>query len=86
MAQTSPTPAFSTPLPPQTAAKIRSTGTPRRTSRRLAALVLATGVLGGAFSVALPAGEAQAMRNVCWYEGWFKEGGIWYYGEFSAPC
>ena len=86
MAQPVPTPEFRTPLPPETAARIRTTA-PKRTPRRLAALVLAAGVLGGAFSVSLPATDAQAMRpSECWYKGWFLEDGIWYYGWFLESC
>jgi hypothetical protein len=86
MAQPVPTPEVTSPLPADTAARIRTTA-PRRTPPRLAALVLAAGVVGGAFSMTLPAGEAQAMRpSECWYKGWFVEDGIWYYGWFLESC
>jgi hypothetical protein len=59
MTQPMPVPPFRYRLPRDVAARIQATA-PRR---RMASIVLAAGVLAGAFAVAVPTGEAQAMRN-----------------------
>jgi hypothetical protein len=67
MPEPTPVPPFSRPLPADVAVRIKATAAarPERRGRRLAALVLAAGVLGGAYAVSVPAGEAQAMRKDC---------------------
>jgi hypothetical protein len=68
MPEPTPVPPFSRPLPADVAVRIRETAAPPRPprGRRLAALVLAAGVLGGAYAVTVPSGEAQAMRKDCY--------------------
>jgi hypothetical protein len=68
MPEQPPVPPFSRRLPSEVADRITATAAPPRPprGRRLAALVLAAGVLGGAYAVAVPSGEAQAMRKDCY--------------------
>ncbi len=64
-----------------------SVHTTRRSTRsRLAAAVLAGLLAAGTLAVAGPASEAQARPKMCWYKGYFKEGGVWYYGYFKEAC
>ena len=66
MPEPTPVPPFSRPLPADVAVRIKATAAARPDRRRrLAALVLAAGVLGGAYAVSVPSGEAQAMRKDC---------------------
>jgi hypothetical protein len=94
MPDATPVPPFSRPLPKEVADRITSTAAPqprrRHRGRRFAALALAAGVLGGGISAALPAEPAQAAPiadpQMCWYKGWFLEGGVWYQGWFLEEC
>ncbi|WP_164704678.1 hypothetical protein [Blastococcus litoris] len=59
MPESIPVPPFRHRLPAEVAARIQATA-PRRP---MAAVVLVAGILAAAFTVAVPAGEAQAMRD-----------------------
>lgn len=75
-----PTPEPSTPIPADTAARIRGTAPPPA-PRRPAALLPVTGALGGASPVAESTdGTRAAGRAECWYEGCTLEDGVWFYG------
>ncbi len=64
---------------------LRRTTTPRR---RLAAIALATalgaGVIGA--TAGAPAASAMPRQQMCWYHGYFLEGGVWYLGWFKEAC
>jgi hypothetical protein len=70
------------------------------TRRRIVTAALAAAIgLGGAGAVAVTTHQAgtapgqpaaqKVLRDtdgMCWYKGWFKEGGVWYQGYFKESC
>jgi hypothetical protein len=66
MPEPTPVPPFSRQLPADVAVRIKTTAAlERRRGRRLVALVLAAGVLGGVYALSGSTGEAQSLRKDC---------------------
>jgi hypothetical protein len=66
MPEPTPVPPFSRRLPADVADRIRATASrDRRRGHRLFALVLAAGILVGAYALAVPSGVAQSLRKDC---------------------